>query len=87
MMHGGDASSFLEEACLGLGGKLVKAEDLQSQDATERSRFAYLIDLSIAARANKGHNFVCADMRPLNEEVAMATASYVVGVNVAPARV
>ena len=49
--------------------ELVEAQHFKGHNAAERRRLTYLVDMTIAACANEGEDFVAADMRTLHEKV------------------
>ena len=49
MLHGRDAACFLQKALLSLCTRLIEAQDLECKQATQRHRFAHLIDIAVGA--------------------------------------
>ena len=85
MVHIGDTPCFLDETGSSLLIELVKAQDLQSQDAAERGRFTYLIDVSVTACTKERDNFINANMCSLDQKVTIPTTRDSIWVFVSPA--
>ncbi len=84
MLQVGDASCFVEKATQGFFVELVDAQDFEGQYAAEWRRFAHLVDMAIASRADEGDDLVVADMGSRYEEVAALATYCVIGVLVSP---
>src|SRR5579883_1208498 len=69
MLQVGDALGLVKEAVASLLRELLDAQHFEGQNTTERSRLAHLIDMTIAAGADKSDHLVIANARPLHQKI------------------
>src|SRR5690349_7203706 len=69
-----DALCLVEEAILPFLVELFGAQYFEGQHTAERSRFAYLVHVAVAACAYESHHFVDTDTRSFDEKVTSCTS-------------
>src|SRR5437763_4617375 len=79
MLQVSDAACLIEEAAEGFLVELVEAQHFEGQDAAERCRFAYFVDLSIATCTDEGNDFINAHMCAAHQKVTARAIYSIVG--------
>src|SRR5205823_5770605 len=79
MLQIGDPACLIKEAAEGFLVELIEPQHFEGQDAAERCRFAHFVDVSIAACADEGNDFIDTDVCAAHQEVTARTIYSIVG--------